>query len=102
MDNATIMFLRPVPDGKAKERLGVMKTTYNLKQEPEISSAFYFDLALRTFLAVKEMLKGGVWPLDMKYLSCDNYDGTNTPDHTIDLKAYFTGEFVSEVLRSVI
>lgn len=68
-----------------------MKTTYNLKQEPEISSAFYFDLALRTFLAIKEMLKGGVWPLDMKYLSCDNYDGTNTPEHTIDLKAYFTG-----------
>lgn len=53
MENATIMFLRPTPDGKAKERLGVMKTTYNLKQEPEITSAFYFDLALRTFLAVK-------------------------------------------------
>lgn len=29
------------------------KTTYNLKKEPEIVSAFYFDLALRTFLAVK-------------------------------------------------
>lgn len=53
VDNATVMFLRPVPDGKSKERLGVMKTTYNLKQEPEITSAFYFDLALRTFLAVK-------------------------------------------------
>lgn len=91
LDNATIMFLRPVPDSKAKDRLGVMKTTYNLKQEPEITSAFYFDMALRTFLAVREMLQVGAWPMDIKYLNCDNYDGTNTPDHTIDLKSYFVG-----------
>lgn len=47
------MFLRPTPDSESKDRLGVIKTTYNLKQEPEITSAFYFDLALRTFLAVR-------------------------------------------------
>ncbi|XP_055686801.1 ionotropic receptor 25a [Lutzomyia longipalpis] len=91
LDNATVMYLRPVPDSKAKDRLGVMKTTYNLKQEPEITSAFYFDLALRTFLAVREMLQVGAWPMDIKYLNCDNYDGTNTPEHTIDLKSYFIG-----------
>lgn len=53
LKNATIMFLRPTPDSQSKDRLGVIKTTYNLKQEPEITSAFYFDLALRTFLGVK-------------------------------------------------
>lgn len=31
VDNATIMFIRPQPDGRSKDRLGVMKTTYNLK-----------------------------------------------------------------------
>lgn len=31
----------------------LQKTTYNLKKEPEITSAFYFDLAMRTFLSVK-------------------------------------------------
>lgn len=25
----------------------------------------------------------------MKYLTCDEYDGTNSPDHTIDLRSYF-------------
>jgi len=25
----------------------------------------------------------------MKYLTCDEFDGTNSPDHTIDLKSYF-------------
>lgn len=53
LSNATLMILRPTPDAESKDRLGVIKTTYNLKQEPEIMSAFYFDLALRTFLAVR-------------------------------------------------
>lgn len=31
VENATIMFIRPSPDSKSKDRLGTMKTTYNLK-----------------------------------------------------------------------
>lgn len=31
IENATIMFVRPTPDGRSKDRLGIMKTTYNLK-----------------------------------------------------------------------
>lgn len=31
IDNATVMFVRPTPDGKSRDRLGIMKTTYNLK-----------------------------------------------------------------------
>lgn len=53
LNNATIIFLRPSPESSSKDRLGIIKTTYNLKQEPEITSAFYFDLALRTFLAIR-------------------------------------------------
>nr|QGW50660.1 ionotropic receptor 18 [Propsilocerus akamusi] len=89
VENATVMFLRPNPDSKSKDRLGIMKTTYNLKHEPEIESAFYFDLALRTFLAIKSILQVGAWPPNMKYQTCDEYDGTNSPDHTIDLRSYF-------------
>lgn len=47
------MFLKPFPDPKSRDRLGLLQTTYNLKKEPEITSAFYFDLVLRTFLAVR-------------------------------------------------
>lgn len=35
------------------------------------------------------MLLIGAWPSNMQYLSCDDYDGTNTPDRNIDLKSYF-------------
>lgn len=38
----------------------------------------------------REMLLVGAWPTNMQYLSCDDYDGTNTPERTIDLKQYFT------------
>lgn len=35
------------------------------------------------------MLLVGAWPTNMQYMSCDDYDGTNTPSRTIDLKSYF-------------
>uniref|UniRef100_A0A8D8MDM1 Glutamate receptor ionotropic, kainate 3 n=1 Tax=Culex pipiens TaxID=7175 RepID=A0A8D8MDM1_CULPI len=89
IENATIMLLRPVSDSKSKDRLGVIRTTYNMKQEPQTSSVFYFDIALRTFLAIKNILQVGAWPPNMKYLTCDEYDGSNTPNHTIDLKSAF-------------
>lgn len=37
----------------------------------------------------REMLLTGTWPTNMQYLTCDEYDGTNTPDRTIDLKKFF-------------
>lgn len=51
--NATVMFVRPQLDSKNQDRLGVIKTSYQLNAEPEIAAAFYFDLALYTALAVK-------------------------------------------------
>lgn len=35
------------------------------------------------------MLLTGTWPTNMQYLTCDDYDGTNTPDRTIDLRSFF-------------
>lgn len=35
------------------------------------------------------MLLTGTWPTNMQYLTCDAYDGTNTPERSIDLKSYF-------------
>ncbi|KAJ0183146.1 hypothetical protein K1T71_001122 [Dendrolimus kikuchii] len=86
---ATIIYMKPTPDAKSRDRLGKIKTTYSMNGEPEITSAFYFDLSLRTFLAVKSLLDSGKWPNDMKYITCDDYDGKNTPNRTLDLKAAF-------------
>ena len=52
-DNATVMLLRPKAYHNLRDRYGLLKTTFNLNEEPKISSAFYFDLALRTFLTIK-------------------------------------------------
>ncbi|XP_035782747.1 ionotropic receptor 25a-like isoform X2 [Anopheles albimanus] len=89
VENATIMFLRPMSDSSSKDRLGSIRTTYNLKQEPQIMGFFYFDLTLRALLAIKNILQSGSWPSSMKYITCEDYDGTNTPNHTIDLKTAF-------------
>ncbi|XP_053667056.1 ionotropic receptor 25a [Anopheles marshallii] len=89
VENATIMFLRPISDSSSKDRLGSIRTTYNLKQEPQITGFFYFDLTLRALIAIKNILQSGSWPSNMKYITCEDYDGTNTPNHTIDLKTAF-------------
>lgn len=37
------------------------------------------------------MLIAGSWQSNMSYLTCDDYDGKNTPERAIDLKSYFIG-----------
>lgn len=37
------------------------------------------------------MLQSGAWPSNSKYITCDDYDGTNTPDRVVDLKSFFVG-----------
>lgn len=51
--NATIIYAKPVIDTLYQDRHGLIKTSYQLNAEPEIAAAFYFDLALHTFLAAK-------------------------------------------------
>lgn len=51
--NATIVFAKPIIDAAYQDRHGLIKTSYQLNAEPEIAAAFYFDLALHTFLATK-------------------------------------------------
>lgn len=37
----------------------------------------------------RSMLQSGEWPTNMQYLTCDDYDGTNTPERNIDLRTAF-------------
>ncbi|XP_045485455.1 ionotropic receptor 25a-like [Pieris rapae] len=87
--NATIVLMQPTPDASSQDRLNNLKTIYKMNGEPEIISAFYFDLSLRTFLAIKSLLDSGKWPKSMKYMGCDDIDGKNTPTRMIDLKTAF-------------
>ncbi|XP_032516645.2 ionotropic receptor 25a [Danaus plexippus] len=87
--DATIVHIKPTPDANSRDRLGKIKTTYSMNGEPEITSAFYFDLSLRTFLSIKSLLDSGKWQNDMNFITCDDYDGKNTPNRSLDLKTAF-------------
>uniref|UniRef100_A0A1B0B7S3 Ionotropic glutamate receptor C-terminal domain-containing protein n=1 Tax=Glossina palpalis gambiensis TaxID=67801 RepID=A0A1B0B7S3_9MUSC len=88
-DNATLMYLKPVVYAQRRERLGQLRTTYNLNETPQIMTVFYFDLALRAFLTVRDMIQANAWPKNMIYMGCDDYQGENTPIRNLDLKEYF-------------
>jgi ionotropic glutamate receptor len=51
--NATVFFAKPTPNETFSAQYRELTEKYNLKGEPAISAAFYFDVALRTFLATK-------------------------------------------------
>lgn len=51
--NATVMFVKPSQNTAFTDKLGKMQRTYQLTAEPLIASAFYFDLALRSFMTIK-------------------------------------------------
>lgn len=38
----------------------------------------------------RNLLEKGAWPTNMTYLSCADFEGTNTPERNIDLRSYFT------------
>nr|AVH87315.1 ionotropic receptor 27 [Holotrichia parallela] len=88
--NATVLFAKPLMETKYQDRLGLIKTSYQLSSDPEISAAFYFDLALQAFLSIKNMINDGGWPGNQSYITCDDYDGKNAPERKIfNLKKYF-------------
>lgn len=41
------------------------------------------------FIGYRAMQQNGDWPSNMEYISCDDFDGTNTPDRDIDLRTAF-------------
>lgn len=37
----------------------------------------------------RSMLQSGEWPTNMPYITCDDYDGMNSPDRKLDLRSSF-------------
>ncbi|EEB10703.1 glutamate receptor, putative [Pediculus humanus corporis] len=85
--NATVLFLRPEPDPDSRDRLGKLQSTYSLTFEPEISSAFYFEVIFRTLMSVKKMLDDGEWPRKMEFVLCEDFNENKVPKRTnLDLR----------------
>ncbi|KAJ1526273.1 hypothetical protein ONE63_009427 [Megalurothrips usitatus] len=84
--NATILFLKPEPDPASRERLEKLRTDFSLTAEPEIASAFYFDLTLRSLMALKQMMDKGQWN-KQPYVSCEEYEEDKPVSRTgVDLR----------------
>lgn len=112
MKNATVLFARPVVNPAYQDRLRNIQTTFQLSNVvPEIDAAFYFDLALKAFLAVKydpkkttflianeefavicrEMLLDGSWKKNnvTNYVTCDDYEPKISPKRfNLNLRSY--------------
>ncbi|XP_071447959.1 ionotropic receptor 25a [Hetaerina americana] len=77
--NATVLLVKPEPEQSSRLRLADLKTTYSLTAEPELDAAFYFDLVLRTIVAVNAMLQDVDWKTAIQYVTCDDYEETDPP-----------------------
>lgn len=42
------------------------------------------------FFICRDMLQANVWPDNLEYMGCNDFDGSNTPKRGIDLKQYFS------------
>ncbi|XP_031338058.1 ionotropic receptor 25a-like [Photinus pyralis] len=77
--NATIVQVRPVRDESHRKRLEFLINSYQLHGSPQILTTFYFDLALRSFLAMRNLVTTNQMPKDMKYIPCKEYDVDKNP-----------------------
>nr|WJJ63356.1 ionotropic receptor 25a [Pachyrhinus yasumatsui] len=94
--NATVLFAKPLVNTQYQDRLRDIGSTYQLSSvTPEIEAAFYFDLAIKSFLAVKEMLLDGSWKKNnvTNYVTCDDYEPKYSPKRfNLDLRSYLQKE----------
>ncbi|XP_066245582.1 ionotropic receptor 25a-like [Euwallacea similis] len=94
--NATVLFAKPLVNTRYQDRLRNIQNTYQLSNVlPEIDGAFYFDLALTAFLAIKEMLLDGSWKKNnvTNFVTCDDYEPKNSPKRfNLNLRSYLQKE----------
>ncbi|KAK9884539.1 hypothetical protein WA026_007380 [Henosepilachna vigintioctopunctata] len=86
-----VLHVKPLVDSTEQEALIRLKNIYNMESIAEITSVFYFDFALRSFLTVRSMLINGTWTRgNSEYITCDDYTGENTPRAVgFDLRSAF-------------
>lgn len=75
--NISVLFLKPTPSGnqQAVAELG----NKGLLPKPILTSAFYYDLTRLGVMAMRAAIEAGQWPLDNDHLTCESYNGSNTP-----------------------
>uniref|UniRef100_A0ABM1IVT1 Glutamate receptor ionotropic, kainate 2 n=1 Tax=Polistes dominula TaxID=743375 RepID=A0ABM1IVT1_POLDO len=81
--NITLLFMKP--EWKETEsNKGFDKSLQAILPSPFLSSAFYYDLTLLGVESMKFAIEQEDWPLEPFHISCDDYNGNNTPSRNFD------------------
>ena len=78
-----VAFFSPMP--LASNSLKSYKSSYGLTMEPELDAGFYFDLAVRSVMAVDQMMSDGSWPAAYTVTKCGDYTDTAPVARSINL-----------------
>ncbi|XP_054258118.1 ionotropic receptor 25a-like [Macrosteles quadrilineatus] len=88
--NATVLFVRPDLSGSALEQINMLRTSYSLTVKPEIVAGFYFDVIVRSILALKSMSTNNELSKTTNFTSCDDYNEEDPPKRfNFDLRKHF-------------
>ncbi|KAG8281110.1 hypothetical protein J6590_065156 [Homalodisca vitripennis] len=91
--NATILFVKPELDQSGFEQINTLRTAYSLTAQPEIVAAFYFDVIVRSILAIKSMTASNEDFKNMSYISCEEYNEEFPPRRiNFDFRKHFMEE----------
>lgn len=81
--NITILFFKPKLTTLNQQRISEL-TTKGLLPKPILTSAFYYDLTKLGVLAMRLSTEDGSWPYEPPHITCNEYNGTNTPIRNFD------------------
>uniref|UniRef100_A0A1B6MPB2 Ionotropic glutamate receptor L-glutamate and glycine-binding domain-containing protein n=1 Tax=Graphocephala atropunctata TaxID=36148 RepID=A0A1B6MPB2_9HEMI len=88
--NATVLFVNPELEQSSYEHINTLRTTYSLTVEPEIVAAFYFDIIVRSLLALKSMAVSNEDYKNESYISCEEYNEEFPPRRVnFDFRKHF-------------
>ncbi|XP_046623427.1 ionotropic receptor 25a [Neodiprion virginianus] len=79
--NISVLFLKPSPSAN-QQAVGELSNK-GLLPKPVLTSAFYYDLTRLGVMAMRAAIDAGQWSSNVDRLTCDSYNGTNTPARNI-------------------
>lgn len=97
--NISTIFVKPA-ESPNQQALGEL-IQKGLLPVPVLSSAFYYDLTRLSVTAMRAAVDAGKWPNDPTHLTCDAYNGTNTPVRDVNLLGYLKNVSSSDQFQPV-
>ncbi|XP_034949070.1 ionotropic receptor 25a-like isoform X2 [Chelonus insularis] len=79
-----LMLFQPKVTDKERDQIKVLMNNTKFK-EVHIMSAFYYDFIRIGIKAMRLAVKENLWPTEPEYITCEEFNGTNTPVRNLDL-----------------